>query len=216
MYSYRHSRLKSGLLLIPVLLWLMPGQIHAASTRSQLNQARSLVGKHHFDQSRSLYQALIRQSSDDKQKAVLERELYYVLPYYEADYYFSAGALEKAQDIVVSAIRRNRPHPGRVKKLKELGVRILAARQGDSKGDAPDERAVAQQIGDIFKDYQRSHHSYPVDYDALNQLLPPEKGLLRWYEVVDYRGGRQFYRIRLRNRGDLQQVLELSGGSLLR
>jgi len=100
--------------------------------------------------------------------------------------------------------------------LKQLGVRIVAARGDNGKENAPDEKAVAREIGDIFKAYQRSHRSYPVDYEALNQLLPPEKGLLRWYEVIAYKGGRQFYSIKLRNRNEHKQVLELAGSSLLR
>ena len=213
----RHSRLKTGLNLFPVLLCLMSGFAQAAdSIRSQMNQARSLVGKHQFEQSRKLYQSAMKQSADKKQKAVLERELNYVLPYYEADYYFNAGALEKAQNVIVSAMRLNKSHPDRAKNLKQLGVRIVAARGDNGKENAPDEKAVAREIGDIFKAYQRSHRSYPVDYEALNQLLPPEKGLLRWYEVIAYKGGRQFYSIKLRNRNEHKQVLELAGSSLLR
>ncbi|RTZ59627.1 MAG: hypothetical protein DSZ32_04945, partial [Gammaproteobacteria bacterium] len=196
---------------------LMSGFAQAAdSIRSQMNQARSLVGKHQFEQSRKLYQSAMKQSSDKKQKAMLEREMDYVLPYYEAEYYFGAGALEKAQKVIVSAIQRNKSHPERVKKLKQLGVRILAARGGDSKKKAPDEKTVAREIGGMFRSYHRSHRSYPVDYNALNQLLPPEKGLLRWYDVIAYKGGRRFYSIRLRNRAKHEQVLDLSGGSLLR
>ena len=200
--------------LLPwVLLWT--GAVRATDADALLNQARTLVQKHHYEQSRRTYKNLIARTTDDKERAGYQRELDYVLPYYEADFYYRQGVLAKAQAVIVEALRVNRPYPDRVQKLKKLGVQILAARQDGGGEKAPDEKTVARRIGDIFKAYYRKRHSYPVDYEALNQLLPPEKGLLRWYDVIGYKGGKRFYSIQLRNRMEKQQVIDLSGGSML-
>jgi len=203
-------------LLLPVFL-LWTSAICADDADALLNKARGLVQKHRYDDARKTYKSLIEKTADDKEKAGYERELNYVLPYYEAGFYFRRGELEKAQKAIVSAMRANKPWPDRVEKLKKLGVQILAKRQdGGAGGKAPDEKTVARKIADIFKAYYRAHHTYPIDYNALNALLPPGKGLLRWYDVIGYKGGKRLYSIQLRNRAEHSQVLDLSGGSLVR
>ena len=205
--------------LVLLLPWafLCPVTAHAENPETLLNKARVLVQKHQYDESRTLYKKLIAQTADDGEKAGLERELNYVLPYYEAEYYYRQGALEKAQEVIVAAMRANKPWPDRGKKLKKLGVQILAKRQEiGAESRPPDEKTVARKIGEIFKAYHRSHHTYPPDYDALNALLPPGKGLLKWYDVIGYKGGKRLYSIQLRNREEHSQVLDLSGGNLVR
>jgi tetratricopeptide (TPR) repeat protein len=181
-----------------------------------LNRARALVQEHRYEESRKLYRELVAETSDQEEKARLERELNFLLPYYQAAHLYERKELEKAQQVIVNAIRANRAHPERVERLKSIGVRILAARQDPRGADRPpDEKTVARRIGEIFKAYYRRHRRYPPDYEALNRLLPPEQGLLRWYDVIGYRASKRFYSIQLRNRTEHSQVLDLSGGSVL-
>lgn len=182
-----------------------------------LNQARTLVQQHQYDEARKIYSDLLKQETGEKsQHDLLIRERDYVLPYYEALYFLDEAKLDKARTIIVHALRANQKFPERQRSLRELGVEILRTQEDRGDEGAPLEDSVSRTVEDKLKQYFYDNEVFPLNYKELNKLLPPEQGVLRWYDVIDYVGSRERCRIRLRNRKQHAQVLDLSVGPLLR
>ena len=143
----------------------------------------------------------------------LTNELEYAMPVLQAKELLVIGKPDEAEEILLGLAEKFSSNQRRSDEISALQgaleqSRLLASARQNNEEDVT--RAVRKRLSE----YYRQYGVFP-DYSELNKLLPPGDAALQNYEVVYFKVVPNAYRLVLRNRYNLDNLIRIEATGLI-